>query len=213
MSSRPDVLVIGAGVSGLTTAVCLAEAGLTVLVRAKVLPYETTSFAAGAIWGPYLVDDDRVERWGEETRIELAQLAGLDHTGVRLVHGLEAARTDVPPPKWATEIDDYRCSAPSELPSGYASGWWYTAPVVDMPAYLGYLVQRLREAGGEIETAGFTSLEAATLVAPIAVNCTGVGARTLVPDDQLTPTRGQLVVVDNPGVEWFFAEHDEAADL
>ncbi len=36
--SGPDVLVVGAGVSGLTTAVCLAEAGHGVEIRADRLP-------------------------------------------------------------------------------------------------------------------------------------------------------------------------------
>ena len=34
----PDVLVVGAGVSGLTTAVCLAETGRSVEIRADRLP-------------------------------------------------------------------------------------------------------------------------------------------------------------------------------
>ena len=52
----PDVLVVGAGVSGLTTAVCLAEAGHGVEIRADRLPPDTTSAVAGALWGPHLVD-------------------------------------------------------------------------------------------------------------------------------------------------------------
>ena len=47
-----DVLVIGAGVSGLTTGTCLAEAGLSVTIRTAVRPGQTTSVAAGAVWGP-----------------------------------------------------------------------------------------------------------------------------------------------------------------
>ena len=45
-----SVVVIGAGVSGLTTAVCLAEAGLDVRVDTDRLPGATTSAAAGAMW-------------------------------------------------------------------------------------------------------------------------------------------------------------------
>jgi D-amino-acid oxidase len=43
----------------------------------------------------------------------------------------------------------------------------------------------------------------------VAVNCTGFGARELVPDRQLQPVRGQLVVAENPGVKEFFAEHTD----
>jgi D-amino-acid oxidase len=47
-----SVVVVGAGVSGLTTAVCLAEAGSDVRVWAADPPQHTTSMVAGALWGP-----------------------------------------------------------------------------------------------------------------------------------------------------------------
>ena len=56
-----DALVIGAGVSGLTTAICLAEAGVRTRIWTARMSPETTSAAAGAMWGPYLVEPlDRV---------------------------------------------------------------------------------------------------------------------------------------------------------
>jgi D-amino-acid oxidase len=76
-AAGPDVLVIGAGVAGLTTAICVAEAGLRVEVRATLPPARTTSAVAGAIWGLHLVTvDDRVSRWGRETLARLTGLAG-----------------------------------------------------------------------------------------------------------------------------------------
>jgi len=207
--TRNEVLVIGAGVSGLTTAVCLAEAGLSVRVRTREPPLETTSVAAGAIWGPYLVTHDRVVRWSLETLAVLKRLARGPGAGVELVNGLEAARTTVAPPAWATELADFVACAAAELPAGFVSGWRYTAPVVHMRTYLHYLSERLSAAGGKIDLGTVTSLEDASTQASVAVNCAGLGARELVPDDQVTPIRGQLVVVDNPGIDWFFSEHDE----
>ena len=53
------------GVAGLTTAVVLAEAGASVHVIAERVP-GVTSLAAGAIWGPYLVErKDKVDQWGQ----------------------------------------------------------------------------------------------------------------------------------------------------
>jgi D-amino-acid oxidase len=103
-------------------------------------------------------------------------------------------------------LDGFRDCRPGELPEGFAAGWRYTAPVMDMPAYLDYLVARLVDAGAKLEGGTVTSLDEVCTQAPIAVNCTGFGARQLVPDSGLTPIRGHLVVVDNPGVETFFAE-------
>jgi D-amino-acid oxidase len=38
----------------------------------------------------------------------------------------------------------------------------------------------------------------------VIVNCTGCGARDLVPDPDVTPVRGQVVVAANPGLTEFF---------
>ena len=45
---------MGAGVTGLTCAIRLAEAGHRVDVLARDLPLETTSVVAAALWYPYL---------------------------------------------------------------------------------------------------------------------------------------------------------------
>jgi D-amino-acid oxidase len=43
------------------------------------------------------------------------------------------------------------------------------------------------------------------------VNCTGIGARELVPDPAVVPIRGQHVIVTNPGLTEFFVEETDAA--
>ncbi|WP_433533217.1 FAD-dependent oxidoreductase [Micromonospora sp. CA-263727] len=202
-----DALVIGAGVSGLTTAICLAEAGLRVTIWTAEPPQQTTSYAAGAMWGPYLVEPiDRVRLWSVQTLDVLRQLAADPQTGVRLVSGIEASREPVEPPEWGSQLDGFRLCEADELPNGFVTGWRYTAPIVDMPTYLGYLDQRFAAGGGRIEIRRVGSLDQAAGVAPVVVNCAGLGARELVPDPMLTPIRGQLVVVENPGITEFFSE-------
>lgn len=202
---KADVLVIGAGVSGLTSAICLAEAGLTVTVQATRPPLETTSVAAGAIWGPHLVEaGDRVSRWGRTTLETLRELAGQPGTGVRLTSGGEVHLAPVPTPEWAALLPDFRLWPEPELPAGFAAGWRYTAPLVNMPVYLGYLLDRFTGSGGDVQIAALGSLTQAAWLAPIVVNCSGVGARDLVPDPTVRPVRGQAVIVANPGIEEFF---------
>ncbi|MDQ7904278.1 FAD-dependent oxidoreductase [Phytohabitans sp. ZYX-F-186] len=200
----PPILVIGAGVSGLTTAVCLAEAGYPVRIRTARPPLQTTSCSAGALWGPFLLEDPRLIDWCHETRRVLRSLAG-ERAGIRIVAGVEAATRRVPPPRWATEIEGYTLRGPDDLPAGFVTGWAYTAPVVDMPVYLAYLCERFVQRG-QIEAGTVASLADAVAEAPIVVNCTGYGARRLVPDPMLRPIRGQLLVVDNPGIDEFFAD-------
>jgi len=200
-----DALVVGAGVSGLTTAVSLAEAGLRVRISTAEPPEATTSIAAGAMWGPYLVEPvDRVAVWSRHTLGILRKLAAQPDSGVRLVAGIEASRAPTVPPDWGDQLDGFRMCESAELPDGFATGWRFIAPVVDMPVYLAYLRERFVASGGVIEIRRLTTL--AEAVAPVVVNCSGIGARDLVPDPQVFPIRGQLVVVENPGITEFFSE-------
>jgi D-amino-acid oxidase len=215
---RTEVLVIGAGVSGLTTAISLIEAGLpasSLRVVADTPPSLSTSCSAGAIWGPYLSSNDQdTDEWGRYTMNRLEDLARDPDTGVYLVNGVEASQVNTAPPGWAKEVEGFQPCSPDELPPGFVSGWRYTVPVVDMPVYLAHLVKRLDHAGIAVELGRFDSLAEAANTASVVVNCTGLGAQRLVPDSTLRPVRGQLVVVENPGIEHFFAEHtDDVCDL
>ena len=220
-NSDCDVLVVGAGVSGLTTAICLAEAGLRAVVQAATPPALTTSSVAGAIWGPHLVEDSpRAMQWRRDTLSVLRDLAAEPGTGVQTVTGLQADRGAPPPPgplpDWLAELGTGTPCPPSALPAGFTSGWRYTAPLAHMPAYLGYLQARFEKSGGLVETATVTSLPGAALSrgARAVVNCTGMGARDLVPDPEVTPFRGQVMVAANPGIsEFFIGPADDIADL
>ena len=91
---RADVLVIGAGVAGLTTAVCLAEAGVRVRVVARELPQDTTSAAAGAVWAPYRIGGDvtRINQWSLRSLEVLTALARTDpdRSGAHVITSMEA---------------------------------------------------------------------------------------------------------------------------
>jgi D-amino-acid oxidase len=206
MSHDPEVLVVGAGVSGLTTAVTLAEAGHSIKILSAGTGSATTSFAAGATWSPYLVEwTDRARDWAFHTLDVLRTLAADPRTGVRLVSGIDAARVPLPPPEWSDHLADFRACAPEELPAGFVAGWRYTAPVVNMPAYLGYLRDRALAAGVRFEERRLDRLD----LAPLVVDCAGIGARELAPDPTLTPVRGQVVIVENPGITDWFVEEGE----
>jgi D-amino-acid oxidase len=213
---RPlDAVVVGAGVSGLTTAIRLAEAGLQTHVIAAQPPGQTTSAKAGASWGPYMTSDPRTLPWSTATLDALERIAGDTTSGVRLVTGIEASQEVVEPPGWARSVTGYRVCAAAELPDGYASGWEYTIPLVDMPRYLSYLQRRLVGLGVEIEiqSSPIETFDKVGHLAPIVVNCTGLAARRLVEDDLLSGTMGQMVVVANPGIDRFFQDVTESEEL
>ncbi|GHJ40479.1 FAD-dependent oxidoreductase [Streptomyces sp. TS71-3] len=205
MTSGERVVVAGAGVTGLTTAVVLAEAGTPVHVIAEQIP-GVTSLAAGAMWGPYLVEPkDKVDQWGRRSLEVFRTLSEDPTTGVRLTRGIEASRTAESPPDWATTLPGFRSCEPAELPAGFTAGYRFTVPLIDMPVYLDHLLRRLGDAGGTVEQRRLASL-ADVGPAVAIVNCTGLGSGTLLPDPEIRPIRGQHVVVDNPGLTEFFSE-------
>ena len=191
---------------------CLAEAGLRVACWTEKLPQETTSRVAGAMWGSSLAGPaDKVVAWAEVSLAELRELAELSGTGVHVVTGTLGSRrfAEPPPPQM---FPGGRVRPRRDVPEGYLGAFEIDVPLLDMPRYLAYLEQRLRAAGTAIEIHPVRSLEEAAAEAPVVVNCTGLGARELVPDPLLRPIRGQHVVVENPGLEEFFMEDPFAAE-
>jgi D-amino-acid oxidase len=205
--TSPDAIVVGAGVIGLTTAVCLAEAGLRVIIRTEVAPARTTSAAAGAMIGPPSFPPGGLAWTWEQTTInEFKALAGIPDTGVRMRRGMLAARPGCPPPPGFEAAHKLEPVAHPDLPHGFEYGMWATVPLVDMPRYLTYLTERFGAAGGRIDVAPARSLPDVAEHAPLVANCTGIGAHDLVPDPDVHPVRGQHVIVENPGIDNFFLE-------
>lgn len=92
-NSGLKVLVVGAGVSGLTCAVALLEAGAVVTVVTAGAPAGTASAVAGAMLGPVIGSgDERSLAWEQRSDAVFRQLAGDPATGVRLVTGRRSLR-------------------------------------------------------------------------------------------------------------------------
>jgi D-amino-acid oxidase len=218
-SASPDILVIGAGISGLSTALVLLGSGLNVAVYAADPPHRTTSAAAGALWGAHLVGaDDRVGTWAALTLSRFRELsAAADPAiGVREMRGLAAFLAGEPDvPEFAVGLTGLVRADPAGLPPGYLSGLRYSAPVVAMPVYLDHLTDQVIAGGGLLHFGRplrDLADAAASSRARVLVNCTGMGARALTPDTDLVPVRGQVVVVANPGLTEFFVGEREFPD-
>ncbi|MFI9643760.1 FAD-dependent oxidoreductase [Micromonospora sp. NPDC051925] len=79
--------------SGLTTAVCLAEGGAQVEVWSRDEPSRTTSVVAGALWGPsFLAPPDRTLVWSEVSLRRFQALAEDPSTGVGIRPGSARSR-------------------------------------------------------------------------------------------------------------------------
>ena len=82
------------------------------------------------------------------------------------------------------------------------------APVVEMPVYLPWLVARVEALGGTVTRMALSALPDR---AEVVVNATGLGARRMA-DDSMVPVRGQVVFVDQVGLDrWWLDAGRRAA--
>ena len=215
-----EVTIVGAGVIGLSCAVRLLEAGHDVRVYGRALSPSApgaeradrvdtvTSAVAAAVWYPYLAEPrDRVGGWSATALGAFTDLAALGVDGVVMTPGTEIFREPVPEPWWTSAVPSVeRVLQPRP---GYAEGWSFVSPVIEMPVYLPWLAGRVRELGGTVEQRDVRSLDE---LDGLVVNATGLGARELVGDASMEPVRGQVVYLEQVGVDRWWID-DSALDL
>jgi D-amino-acid oxidase len=217
---KQKVGIIGAGVSGLTCGVLLAEHGYRAAIFAKDIGQQTTSSVAAAVWFPYHVEPaERVIPLALETYQVLVNLARFPESGVFIIESRQFLRTgEIEIPNWAiplgatviqSEVEGSRgvtLNLVSRDPSTpllsaqddhcLASGFCLPVPLMDTTIYLDYLAARFRRAGGEIHTnVRLQKLEHADPKFDLVINCAGIGARELLQDLDLEPHRGQVAIV------------------
>jgi len=205
------IVVVGCGVSGLSCAILLAEAGHPVEIWARARPPRTTSNVAAAFWYPYhAFPRERVVEWAKVSYRRFRALAEQPDTGIRMHGLLDLYREPIERPWWAEAVPEHTRLGPDELPAGFADGFAFRSPVVDTRHYLPHLLERFAKAGGTIVERTLRTLDEAFERASLVFHCAGLGARGLGPDPEVFPIRGQLVHVDNPGIDQILLdEHGE----
>jgi D-amino-acid oxidase len=199
------VIVVGAGVVGLSCAVRLLEAGHQVDVVARDLPLETTSAVAAALWYPYRAFPfERVTAWSHATYLELTELAeahGAEQTGVRMLHGTELHRARTADPWWRDAVP--ALTRVTAVGPPYVDGWSFVAPIIEMPVYLSWLAERVESMGATITRMALAALPDQ---AQVVVNATGLGARRTADDPSVMPVRGQVVYVEQIGLDHWWLD-------
>jgi D-amino-acid oxidase len=194
------VAIAGAGVSGLTCGVLFAEQGFCTQIFAAERGEQTTSGAAAALWFPYDTESpDKVIPWALRSYEALVGLSRGSHTGVSMIKSCQFSRTaEIEIPGWAVPLGAQAVIS-SEIDGSlklFKSGFSLRVPLMDTTIYLDYLARRFLAAGGSI-TANvlFEKLEDISREFDLVINCTGIGARELVHDNDLEPHRGQVAIV------------------
>ena len=214
------VAVLGSGVVGLSTARLLQESGLSVTIYAKDLPPNTTSNVAGGWWYPVtLFDHDYVtpafnDQFAAACRYAFQRyqtMVGARY-GVRWTpsyalshHAFPATGDFSPQGVVGSLMPEFHYAAGTQTPfRGYEYERQFDTMLIEPPVYLPAMMQDFRIAGGKIVVRDFhTPDEVATLPEKLVFNCTGLGAKTLFDDAELTPIKGQLTfLLPQPEVEY-----------
>jgi D-amino-acid oxidase len=209
-----DVIVIGCGVSGLTTGLLLQGAGHRVSIWAKTLPPYTTSNAAAAVWHPFKANPpEKVARWGAEAYRRFEGLLAIPESGVIRAPVLEMRQEQGADPAWCRVVGGFRHAAAAELLPGRADGYVFEALVIDTNRYLEYLRRRFLAKGGQIVQRAVERLDEVFAESRVVVNCTGLGARQLVGDRDIHPSRGKVVRIKQRDFHQVLLDDDDRSSM
>ena len=205
-----SVAVLGSGAVGLATARLVQDAGFPVTIYTKALPPETTSNIAGGQWFPAMVyDPDRTLTPEFTQQFQAAaryayrryQIMTDPKYGIRWMRNYFLARQPFSSPLTGGQfglihdlMPELRDLQPGEHPfHGFPYVRQFDGVIVEPPIYLAAMLTEVRIAGGKVVVGEVHSREEVqALPEKLVFNCTGLGAKALFGDEELTPIRGQL---------------------
>lgn len=206
------MLVVGGGVAGLTCALELLDAGYSVQVAARELLGATTSAVAAAFWYPYRAyPEGQVNLWAQASLHVFMRLAQDPATGVLRRETIELGPF-TGTPGWASIAEQFHPARAEELPPGFRDGFGFTSAVIETGVYLPWLQAQVAARGGRIVQRTVERLDAVKEHA-VVINCSGLGARTLVPDPSMQPIRGQIVRVENLGFSRVWIDENSGPEI
>jgi D-amino-acid oxidase len=227
-ASSRHILVIGAGVSGLTTAFCLLREGMRVTVVTEKLASQVTSNVAGALWEwPPAVcrhhEDpvalSRAKAWCKASYGEFEELSLKADTGVFMRPATFYFRRPIEEdPRAFRKMNELKAHVRDFVHSpaliekngvnpacGVCDAYSHLTPMVDTDTYLNYLLGEVRRNGCRVVQHGIRGrlIEQEESLkthfeADAIVNCAGIGSMELA-NDPMYPLRGALIRVHNTG--------------
>ncbi|XP_068140845.1 D-amino acid oxidase [Drosophila tropicalis] len=212
----PNIAIIGAGVNGVSSAIKILEhyrfnepnTPIQVTIHSDEFTPNTTGDGSAGLWGPYLLggtDEAKVYKWSKSMhdfleKIWLSEDAG--EAGVCLIPCVRLSTTessvgdfwrdivygsnDLTP----KQLQRYNEGRTVKFTSGLSFVTYTSEPVKLLP----FLMKRFLRNGGKIVRQKVTDLDNFILSSPydVIVNCTGLGSRELLDDQQMYAVRGQV---------------------
>lgn len=193
--SKGHCLVVGGGVSGLSTGIRLLEDGWIVNLWSSKFSPNTTSDVAAALWYPFLsAPVEKTNLWGSKTYDVLKEFSTNPDAGISMTQTYEYFREIQEDPSWKDSVDNFK-RLTDDLPSNYIECFSFITPIIEMPIYLKWLTKKYNDLGGSLEQKTISNFLELPSNFDVVVNCTGLEAGELTGDKEVYPIRGQILRV------------------
>lgn len=195
--SKKKIAVVGAGISGLSTAWMLNKSVYDITVIAAAFSPDITSNKAAAFWFPYHIrNDNRGIRWCRESYTAYQQFSKNNETGVSMQVLKKALRKGVEDSEanWVEFLPEGICRILTgvEISPQYETVYEVTVPLIETQIFLPWLMEKLKEDGVQFKQEKITSLLTISRLYDFVFNCSALGSRLLCDDKTIIPVRGQV---------------------
>ncbi|XP_065682752.1 D-amino-acid oxidase [Hydra vulgaris] len=211
------VIVAGAGIMGLSTAYHLKKTipEIDVVVYAKDFSPNLTSDGAAGLWEPYIPGETSIElvsKWSQSTYDYVLDKIRTDpdsgNYGLMTCLGYNCSTSsDFQLPYWSSIPLDYHLlnerDVARRFPSWIKSAASFTSVFIEGTKYLPYLTKKFIELGGQLCQKEIYSLDEFYEECDVFVNCTGLGSKKLLKDDELYTVRGHILKVKANSIKEF----------
>lgn len=193
------ISIIGAGITGLTTAYQLLNKGCPITIYADAFAPDITSSKAAAFWFPYHIrNDERCIRWSQASYEKYMRLAANPATGISQQRLLKMVKEEDAAAElsWIDFMPENGCRSldAKELKNGFRLGHEVQVPLIETQHFLPWLVAELKNKGVRFVQKRITDLNELTAEYSWVINCSGLGARELCDDTSIYPARGQVAL-------------------
>jgi len=211
-----EAAVVGSGIMGLTTARLLQDAGWKVTIYTRDVSRHSVSNVGAGQWAPTGVFEEGVASKTFEAQYKYAariahhayqNLSGANY-GIRFTENYYLGNEPSKGSYYLRELPELFTSVKDLKPNEHPFPVSYVTQTVTMIIEPATFLRRIRDdfqlSGGKFVIRNFINQnDVLSLKEKVIFNCTGLGAKTLFDDEELTPVKGQLVFIPpDPAIDY-----------
>ncbi len=192
-----NIAIIGAGISGMSTAYLLADRSYHITIYAAAFSPDITSNKAAAFWFPYHIrNDKRGIEWCNTSYRYYQAFTKNNDTGISMCRLLKVLRKGMveEEPIWKEFMPagSYKVMDKDATDPTLEKVYDINVPLIETQIFLPWLQQQLVQKGVKIIQKKIDDFNELTDQFEVVINCSALGARQLCNDHSIIPVRGQV---------------------